>query len=86
MVVKAGLVGIDQRVVENQARRFALALRQQRGERQADQHGELLARADAQAVERLLEHHPGAVGQAQVLGVDDRSAPGNTRCSKGRSR
>ena len=62
MVSKRRLVGVDQRIVEDQARRLALALGQQAGEGQAHQHGQLLARADAQAVERLLARRRGADG------------------------
>src|SRR3954469_2507276 len=45
--LEPGFVSIDQGVVQDQARRLALALRQQARERESHQHRQLLASADA---------------------------------------
>src|SRR3954447_21104153 len=70
--LEPGFVGVDKGVVQDQARRFALALRQQTRERDSHQHRQLLAGADAEAIEPFLRPIPAQVGKAEAVGVEDR--------------
>src|SRR5262249_40602223 len=77
------LVGVDQGIIEDETRPFALTLEEEMRERQTDEHGNLLASTDAQQLERLVHAVAAEMRKRQRLGVDDglcrREQTGETR-------
>ena len=67
----APVVGVDQHVVEDQRSAHAL-IRQKPGECEAGQHGDLLARAIAQMIQRFLALAANETGGGILLAQSER--------------